>query len=737
MFAAAMSDPKNTKRRRGENGAIELTVEGVEDPRVALFVGLVRGASHERVRELVAGVVAAFERTGDAQFLVDLVLCAMQTRHCRGGKGEKQLFYWVFLELYRLYPKLALSLVDLIPHFGYWKDLFLLLEACISDEEGPRKVARTMKGKREYYAPLWDRVVDVVIAQLRYDMGEFSVAEAAQVPPRDLSLLAKWIPKEGRHFDRVLQIIDPLAKQLFPESPPPTDPLVAENAAACPPPSSAPVPAALERGDEAARNRRRKKYRQTVSALNRALGTPEVLMAARRYEEINFAKVASRCMMKNRKAFLNELIKTVPSVEEENTGNRYPNDDDRVAARLRLREVLVTKGVKGTQLFPHEIVQKFVAARYEAVSTAEKDVLEKQWESMRDGVVAQIAAAKATAAAKAVTTNTTAAPPPVASGAVDAGNVVALVDVSGSMTGTPMDVAIALGILVSEIAAPAFRDRFLTFHSDPRWVSLADCATLGAKVAKVRSAPWGMNTNFDRAINHILTACKTHMMRPEHIPDLLVLSDMQFDSASSGGAWATTHERLVAKFAAAGIKVCGAPWPCPRITYWNLRGGAVGFPVSATTPGVRMISGFSPALLKLLLSGQALGGSDPQAAAADARKAAIAAGLSEAEQNAAASEAAAAAAAEATPMSTMRAALDDDLYDPVRTRIMELGQDEVEEPFASWPDRREEGIPTASPIPIPRNIVHELTELHALFEEGALTAVEFDLAKTAVLSART
>ena len=43
--------------------------------------------------------------------------------------------------------------------------------------------------------------------------------------------------------------------------------------------------------------------------------------------------------------------------------------------------------------------------------------------------------------------------------AVGLSRVVAMADVSGSMCGTPMEVAIALGILTSEVTHPAFRDK--------------------------------------------------------------------------------------------------------------------------------------------------------------------------------------------------------------------------------------------------------------------------------------
>ncbi len=45
--------------------------------------------------------------------------------------------------------------------------------------------------------------------------------------------------------------------------------------------------------------------------------------------------------------------------------------------------------------------------------------------------------------------------------------LVCMADVSDSMSGTLMHVAIALGILVSEVCHPAFRNKLLTFSSDP------------------------------------------------------------------------------------------------------------------------------------------------------------------------------------------------------------------------------------------------------------------------------
>ena len=52
-----------------------------------------------------------------------------------------------------------------------------------------------------------------------------------------------------------------------------------------------------------------------------------------------------------------------------------------------------------------------------------------------------------------------------------------------------------------------------------------------------------------------------------------------------------------------GRAVCGEPYAPPRIIFWNLRGDTNGYPADANAPNVQMLSGFSGAMLKLVLTG--------------------------------------------------------------------------------------------------------------------------------------
>ena len=97
------------------------------------------------------------------------------------------------------------------------------------------------------------------------------------------------------------------------------------------------------------------KYRKTLVKLNKALSTTEVFMCAKKYSGIEFRKVPSVCLMKWRNAFLNERKGRCPDALKE-TGNRFPDDVDRVASRKNLEGAVKEKCVNGKQLMPHEIV---------------------------------------------------------------------------------------------------------------------------------------------------------------------------------------------------------------------------------------------------------------------------------------------------------------------------------------------------------------------------------------------
>lgn len=547
----------------GENGALECTSQGVQESRVALFFALVRDLSSAMLAELMKLALNDARSENDPAIIADIFLMAFQTRHCRGGKGEKDLFYKIIMELVVLYPQTVENLMHLVPHYGSFKDWFQFV-AMATDEKTDVSVKRAM-------LPVVNTIMDLVTEQLIKDQTALDEMENSEsqssstAHTKGISLLAKWAPREKKRFKKQVQV---LANKVFPASKAP-----------------------------------KKEYCQLLSRLNKAINSCEVLMSSNQWHEIDFGKVPSVCLLKNRKAFLNEKIKEpLSSPGEEDTGNRYPNKAERVECRKRLRDTMLhnkSQKLKGRQLFPHELVKKFMG-RNDKLSTLEKELLSCQWEDIRANVITSMEQVRAKNALDQACIE-------AETSSVDLGNIVPVVDVSGSMSGTAMEVAIALGILVSEITSPAFANRCMTFSQTPSWVVLDGCSTLQDKVKNMQHAPWGMNTDFEKATELVLQAAIEAQLSPDEIPDLIIFSDMQFDQARNrSGDWETHHKRIVRRFKEEGLSACGKEWPAPHIIYWNLRGVTNGFPAQGNTPNVTMLSGFSPSLMKLLLDGEPL-----------------------------------------------------------------------------------------------------------------------------------
>jgi hypothetical protein len=180
-------------------------------------------------------------------------------------------------------------------------------------------------------------------------------------------------------------------------------------------------------------------------------------------------------------------------------------------------------------------------------------------------------------------------------GALD--KMIVMADVSGSMVGDPMNVAIALGIRIAEKSA--LGKRVMTFTSKPSWINLEPYNDFISQVEVVNRAPAGENTNFHAAFDMILDAIIENKMAPEDVQDLVlvILSDMQMDSGDKCNKQAL-YETMKAKYEAAGIRVHGTPYKPPHILFWNLRSTS-GFPALSNQPNASMLSGFSPSLLNL------------------------------------------------------------------------------------------------------------------------------------------
>ncbi|KAK1286057.1 hypothetical protein QJS10_CPB20g00930 [Acorus calamus] len=173
-------------------------------------------------------------------------------------------------------------------------------------------------------------------------------------------------------------------------------------------------------------------------------------------------------------------------------------------------------------------------------------------------------------------------------------NCIAVCDVSGSMSGTPMDVCVALGMLVAELSEEPWKGKVITFSARPQ-LHVIKGKTLAKKMRFVTNMDWGTNTNFQAVFDRILEVAVEGRLEPEKmIKRVFVFSDMEFDQASDR-RWETDYMVIRRKFEEKGYGSA-----VPEIVFWNLRDSR-STPVKSMDKGVALVSGFSKNLLKLFL----------------------------------------------------------------------------------------------------------------------------------------
>ncbi|KAI3845221.1 hypothetical protein MKX03_024879 [Papaver bracteatum] len=113
----------------------------------------------------------------------------------------------------------------------------------------------------------------------------------------------------------------------------------------------------------------------------------------------------------------------------------------------------------------------------------------------------------------------------------------AIADVSESMTGTPMDVAVALGLLISEMSHEPWKGKLISFSLDPELHKI-EGDTLRSKTEFIRRMKWGMTTNFQKVFDQILqVAVEGNLKEDQMIKRLFVFSDMEFNQANAKGKY--------------------------------------------------------------------------------------------------------------------------------------------------------------------------------------------------------
>mmetsp|Transcript_10979 Transcript_10979/g.24575 ORF Transcript_10979/g.24575 Transcript_10979/m.24575 type:complete len:570 (+) Transcript_10979:151-1860(+) len=294
----------------------------------------------------------------------------------------------------------------------------------------------------------------------------------------------------------------------------------------------------------------KKQYRMFLAQARSHINIVETKMTNGEWSEIAFGQVPSRAHRTYRNAFKR-------------------HDGERYAAYLADvhggKEKINTVGTQ-----PHELARSYLWC-YGARNCAIDDTVEAQWNDM-------ISRLKS-------------------SGSMS--QSLSVVDVSGSMHGQPMEVAISLGLVTAETNKGPFHGRTITFSSSPKWEIIRG-DSLRDKVRNLTNAHWDMSTNLEKVFELILAcAVKTKCSQEDMPKTLFIFSDMQFDRACHSPNTDSLYRMMRRKFL---VHI----YEMPNVVYWNLRASGTGaqFPVTMDEAGTALVSGFSAELLKLFMDGK-------------------------------------------------------------------------------------------------------------------------------------
>ena len=402
-------------------------------------------------------------------------------------------------------------------------------------------------------------------AQLQSDMSVLRGGDPAA--KRAISPCAKWAPSSDKFHDKHTFIVSSIAEILYPQHT---------------------IPEAKD-GDRGTYLRyAREAYRKDMSALRKHLQIVERNLTDKTYDGIQYERLPSVAM------------NTYSPIFAANDTDRFSQYLDKVASGKAR--------ISGATLLPSTLIyqarqslsprrdqkaeKKLNALVNDRIGDLNKKVVDGQWNTLVQRIKE--------------------------SGTLESS--IAVCDVSGSMTGpnfpdqtVPLDSSIGLSLLLAEVAKPPFNGAFITFSDTPQLQIVDLTKTLAEKYQALARSHWAMNTNFVAVFEDLILpmAINNNLKQEDMVKRVFVFSDMQFDSAMSGGerAWMTSYERIQKAFKDNGYEM-------PELVFWNLAGGRAGYigngwnqggnpiapkPVTADMEGVALVGGYSQAMLKVFL----------------------------------------------------------------------------------------------------------------------------------------
>ena len=307
-----------------------------------------------------------------------------------------------------------------------------------------------------------------------------------------------------------------------------------------------------------------KEYRKVLSSLRKYLNVTEQIISANEWDQVDYESVPSKAGMNYREAF------------RRHDAERY----DEYLTNVKDGSAKMNADV----LFPYEIVHAYMDndSWNEDVKPFD-ETLELKWANLPNTVTQ------------------------------DNGTLV-VVDGSGSMscnigsgTLTAHDVARSLGIYFAERLTGPLKNSFITFSANPKIVRFNGVESLNAKLKILIGEDECSNTNIEKTFDLILKTAVDNHLKQEEIPaNIIIISDGEFDAMTGDydyneGRYFHTDQKL---FDAITAKWNSAGYKLPRLVFWNVNSRTGTIPLSENELGVALVSGFSPMIADMVMSGE-------------------------------------------------------------------------------------------------------------------------------------
>ena len=299
-----------------------------------------------------------------------------------------------------------------------------------------------------------------------------------------------------------------------------------------------------------------KTYRQMLSKLRKKINVLERLMSANEWDKIEFDKIPSKAGLIYKNAFARRDI----------IAKKYESF-------AKDKKTTVNAGT----LYPYEIVQKAIFNKNKSIEDIDRLMVNKYWENL----------------------------PNYLENKED--SMMCVVDTSASMWGTPINVAISLGLYCAERLRGPFANHYISFSRNPQLIETVGIDFVD-KVHRIYDTNLCENTNLKGVFDLLLKTAIKNKVKKEDIPKtIVVISDMEIDMSTNGWyyeydrtPWTkytidTEMEKVRKEWARCGLEL-------PRLVYWNV--DARQNTILDSGPNVSFVSGMSPTIFKSVLTGK-------------------------------------------------------------------------------------------------------------------------------------